>query len=81
MAGTATGKEISDLDILPQLLTTDMRMWGFEVCTGAATNILTRFRLQVSEKYGKGNKDASGGQSEYYNLGSLGIGQSNCNLF
>ena len=52
MAGTAVGKELSDFDILPSILTTDMRMWGFEICTGAASGILTRFRFQVADQFG-----------------------------
>ena len=41
-----------DMKKLTEILTTDMRVWGFQVCLDKDQGILAGFRLQVAKEYG-----------------------------
>ena len=70
-AGIKEGEYLSDMDKLEEFMTTDWRIWGFQVCvkTDASFNYLNSFRLYNSEDYGL---------SDYIAMTPIGPGTENC---
>ena len=72
IAGTPRGTEYSDMEKLNEIMTTDMRLWGFQVCEDRGTGILSSFRLETAKDYGRGS---------YIDMTAIGPGTSNCRRF
>ena len=71
----ATARVVGIIKKLPKtyggsILTTDMRMWGFQVCQ--TEGVLTSFRIETAKDFGR---------SRYIDMTAIGPGTSGCTRF
>ena len=71
-AGVRVGSEKSDEQLLIDMMNTETRMWGFQICTSTNTGVLTAFRVETARDFGNG---------DYIDMTALGPGTANCRRY
>ena len=72
LAGVEIGTQVNDIPRLFEVMETDMRMWGFQICINEQTNVLSSFRIETAKDYGA---------ADYVDMTPIGPGTKNCRRY